>query len=63
MIILKITLTYTALLALAGIGYALAGKHFTCRGQVIIEKAFAWAVAVLAVGSAAEIMYVIWKCL
>lgn len=63
MIVLKATLTYLVLLVLAGIGYALAGKHFTCRGQVIIEKVFTWAVAVLAVGSVVEILYVIWKWL
>lgn len=59
--ILKITLTYILMLALAGLAYALTEKHFTCRGQTIIEKVFAVAVAVLAVGICVEIMILIWS--
>lgn len=63
MIVFKITITYLIILAMCGIAYSIHGSKFKTITQIRIEYAFAWAVVVLAVGSAAEIMYVIWKCL
>lgn len=63
MIVFKITITYLIILAMCGIAYSIHGSKFMTITQIRIENAFAWAVAVLAVGSAAEILYVIWKWL
>lgn len=63
MIVFKITITYLIILAMCGIAYSIHGSKFMTITQIRIENVFAWAVAVLAVGSAAEILYVIWKWL
>lgn len=63
MIVFKITFTYLIILAMCVIAYSIHGSKFTTITQIRIENAFVWAVAVLAVGSVAEILYVIWKWL
>lgn len=58
--ILKITLTYILMLAVAGILYALVREHLFVKTQVKIERVLAVMVALLAVWAVILILRMIW---
>lgn len=58
--ILKITLTYILMLAVAGVLYALVREHLFGKTQVKIERVLAVMVALLAVWAVILILRMIW---
>ena len=58
--ILKITLTYILMLAVAGVLYALFREHLFVKTQVKIERVLAVMVALLAVWAVILILRMIW---
>lgn len=58
--ILKITLTYILMLAVAGVLYAIVREHLFVKTQVKIERVLAVMVALLAVWAVILILRMIW---